>query len=38
MELDELVRYTLKDGVSVVGIEKSTGKIVGAAINKIQVL
>lgn len=37
LELDELVRNVLRDGVSIVAVEKSTGKVVGAAINKIQV-
>lgn len=36
-ELDELVRCTLKDGVTIVAVEKSSGRVVGAAINKIQV-
>lgn len=36
-ETNELVRHSLKDGVSIVAIEISTGKVVGTAINKIQV-
>lgn len=37
LELDQLVKSSLKDGVSVVALEKTTGKLIGAAVNKIQV-
>lgn len=36
-ELEELCRDAAKDGVSVVGIEVKTGKVVTVSFNKIQV-
>ncbi|XP_043275152.1 uncharacterized protein [Venturia canescens] len=36
-ELEELCLDAIKDGVSVVAIDVTTGKVVGAALNKIQI-
>lgn len=36
-ELNTLVEHTLKDGVSIVAIDKLTGTLVGVAVNKLQV-
>ncbi|XP_046742178.1 arylalkylamine N-acetyltransferase-like 2 isoform X2 [Diprion similis] len=37
-ELEELCRISAKDGVSVVAVEVSTGRVVGVGFNKIQTL
>lgn len=36
-ELEELSMNAANDGVSVIAVEKSTGKVVGVSFNKLQV-
>lgn len=37
VEMDKLVSWVAEDGISIVAVEKATGKVAGVAFNKLHV-